>query len=1399
MKSCRKFAFFFCFISISFISFGQHNTSTSLVPTMTPPSPNAYALGKYGDIPVSFYTGVPAIQIPLYTVPVNGAPLDIAISYHAGGIKVREEASSVGLGWALNAGGIITQNIVDDDDFTSQFTEHLPTGAGYLTIPVSQIPGDAQCIAPFDGGADNSDPIFGFTEPFASLFDNQPDVFTYNFMGYSGRFMYDKKTFEIILLDQDNIKFIINQDKTVHTQNRTWTVILPDATELTFAVSETTQQPNDIKMRVITWYLTQVTTVNNEKINLTYSAASTGSYLMPSVFHKEYIAVTPFNPYSPSAGVPDPLPYYQYDYGMRCYQRYLEKISFANGEVRFNYASRIDVHNDKRISSIEVYSGTTKIKNYVFNNDSYFQLSSSAHPLNQTYWGPLTLDNFSKRLKLDGLSETLSGAEYSFKYHSPFLPYKDSYGVDYWGYNTNRGWATTLVPDIQKLYGSAIIPNLANVYSTLTVADRSAVPAATKSAILEEIHYPTGGSTKFEYEPNTFYNYTTIVPLDATANCIGGGLRVARITDVDGSGNAKIKKFLYRQATATYKSSGKLMSLPRHQRTYPFIKRRLGTEHFEDMRTYVDYYIIEGDSHNALSNSAQGQHVGYDRVEVLNGEDGEFGRDIYEYENHVDQFYVNSAVLPSTAPNVANPLNGKIKTKVVKDSDLNTQYEEKYEYQVTNKRWLNGTVFFHTQSFTVFTSLCQNFTAIVYSVYSERVRPSKKETITWGKLSPGKITETTLYTYNSKGLLSELSKTNSEGDVITTKTKYPFDVMGSVTVPSNAVMNEDVLAIWNLFKSNNVTIPLEEVTLKNNLVISAAYTKFKDLNNTSPTSGNRPLIVPASQWVFKSPVPVSVGTAPSNTTFEPFSINTSGTWSTNLDNFYGTNAETEFEVFNTNGKLLQYKKAFEFPTSYKWGYSNSYPIAEIKNAQYNQFFYENFEDNASAIDIPSTLTVGYTGKKVFYNGQYTVPFVKPDNQTYTLSYILDGTLTSVVYNNGAVINAQNKYLDDVRVFPVGSFMKTFTHFPLVGITSITDENGKIIYNEYDAAGRLQLIRDEKRNILKQICYGYSGQPSSCGINTLPVWQTTEVTRCKPCAANEAYNIGIIQHQQIDVNPNSVTPNAIKWIDGVATPSCASPPDWQNTTAPLTCKKNSLNNNTGEQLQQQKDMNPCSPVPGAIREVVVGTNTTACPLNTTPIWEPTGNSRCKPCAANAAYNVGTLQVQQSDNNPTSPTWNTTRWVDDQPAASCASAADWQFTATAIRCKKTGTNQNTGQQEREQKDMNPCSPTGNQLRWIVTGTNTTACPVSYAQVNYNNGTSGWGTVTFTGEQGTYSFNIYPNNSGSLGQVPYGIYDATFNITGAPVGYRINGSVASGSPVTFYGMGLGGTTPITIYIQP
>ncbi len=137
------------------------------------------------------------------------------------------------------------------------------------------------------------------------------------------------------------------------------------------------------------------------------------------------------------------------------------------------------------------------------------------------------------------------------------------------------------------------------------------------------------------------------------------------------------------------------------------------------------------------------------------------------------------------------------------------------------------------------------------------------------------------------------------------------------------------------------------------------------------------------------------------------------------------------------------------------------------------------------------------------------------------------------------------YLNSLRAIP-NSFVTTYTYKPLIGISSETDPNGRTKYYEYDNFNRLSIIRDHDNNILKKICYNYAGQVEDCN--------TTN-----PCPPN-------------------------------------SPPNWQNTTLPPTCEQ-LVCGFTGNQLQQQMDMNTCSPTSGTTRVIAIP-NQSACPVSTT---------------------------------------------------------------------------------------------------------------------------------------------------------------------------------------------------------
>ena len=84
---------------------------SDLIPQITPKSPNVSAMERYGTYPVSLYTGLPQIDIPIYTIKVGDLTIPIKLSYHAGGNKVLDNASWVGLGWTITGLYSVTREV----------------------------------------------------------------------------------------------------------------------------------------------------------------------------------------------------------------------------------------------------------------------------------------------------------------------------------------------------------------------------------------------------------------------------------------------------------------------------------------------------------------------------------------------------------------------------------------------------------------------------------------------------------------------------------------------------------------------------------------------------------------------------------------------------------------------------------------------------------------------------------------------------------------------------------------------------------------------------------------------------------------------------------------------------------------------------------------------------------------------------------------------------------------------------------------------------------------------------------------------------------------------------------------------------------------------------------------
>jgi hypothetical protein len=91
------------------------------IKNIIPPSPTAASLAKPAETSVSYYTGTSATTLPIHTITDHNLSLPVSLNFHQGGIRVEEEASYVGLGASLNAGGVITRTIRAGDDLNENF------------------------------------------------------------------------------------------------------------------------------------------------------------------------------------------------------------------------------------------------------------------------------------------------------------------------------------------------------------------------------------------------------------------------------------------------------------------------------------------------------------------------------------------------------------------------------------------------------------------------------------------------------------------------------------------------------------------------------------------------------------------------------------------------------------------------------------------------------------------------------------------------------------------------------------------------------------------------------------------------------------------------------------------------------------------------------------------------------------------------------------------------------------------------------------------------------------------------------------------------------------------------------------------------------------------------------
>jgi hypothetical protein len=445
-------------------------------------SPEVAAFNRNIETPVSYYTGVPNISIPIYQINAKGITVPISLNYHAGGIRVDQEATWVGLGWSLDYGGEISRKVRGISD-ERQFFTHSSVDS-FMAMPAStaedrELRQEQIAMAKYG----------------ALPVDFMPDEFYYSCQGYSGRFMFNQSTKKFVLFPKEDISvnpgpFIVGSGDPFPY----WTLQLPNGASADFGKDAVTSQSNSgnvFSNNRSSWLIKCIRNGRNDSIVYNYESYSYDAWkIMGENF-------TIGGGGAPSDNLNTAVQKLSYQ------DQRVKEIDFPNGKMTFISSPRSDMPTNA-LTEIDVTNNAgLQIRKILFYY-SYFTGSSFdiLPTINSIVNGNISTDYKYKRLKLDSVQITGSSEQpmtYRFDYYSNGqMPSKYSFAQDHFGFYNGQS-NTGIYSFIPNIYP----PSTESSINGFQGGDRRVNPALCNTFSLHSITYPEGGKTEYVYENNT--------------------------------------------------------------------------------------------------------------------------------------------------------------------------------------------------------------------------------------------------------------------------------------------------------------------------------------------------------------------------------------------------------------------------------------------------------------------------------------------------------------------------------------------------------------------------------------------------------------------------------------------------------------------------------------------------------------------------------------------------------------------------------------------------------------------------------------------------------------------------------------------------------------------------------
>ncbi len=557
----KHFLTILSFLVLASVLNAQHTAFENL----TPLAPNTQEFQKYGDYPVGHYTGVPSISIPLYTIKSGDIEVPISLSYHASGIKTDQEATWVGLGWSLNAGGSISKQVKGYDDYGSD--ARLRDGGLHFAEELIELTQANKQNSSFTENQKNQ--YIDKTGEHKIYRDFHPDLYFFNFLNYSGQFIFNDFPWGVSVKQTDGLKFlsnIENNKEEITTNNEGFKSFDINGLEYTFNEKEkitnrwgeTTNNFQNSSNSINGYNLSNIKSSTGHEVDFYYSregpitsTKKINSSLSMATGHvvknQEGELLNPTidcpSPFSPNnncssifvaqhllAGSGNASQIWSKSIS---YPKVLDSIVFKGSKVIFKTSKRDDLqsNNSNKLSYLEIYNKHDRlIKGFKF---SYKYLNKKTNiPSSQRYlYWKLCLTSLREYNIVD--EDTLYKPAHEFYYTEDAGPFysKETEKFDSWGYFNNAvnpnifidqrsitsnldytysinnsNWFAEDFNDIKSFSYSE--SDQYSTYPTHEIQEflHEADSNRVKQYCLKEIKYPTKGKTIFDFEINDYRN-----------------------------------------------------------------------------------------------------------------------------------------------------------------------------------------------------------------------------------------------------------------------------------------------------------------------------------------------------------------------------------------------------------------------------------------------------------------------------------------------------------------------------------------------------------------------------------------------------------------------------------------------------------------------------------------------------------------------------------------------------------------------------------------------------------------------------------------------------------------------------------------------------------------------------